>query len=68
MKSLNLCKGFEMQMANGRFTGNFWGNFTYHNKNKDASTVDLAIISDNLFPLTDDLNHKHNLVSTVKLY
>ena len=44
-----------MQMANGRFTGDFWGNFTHHNKNKAASTVDLAIISDNLFPLTDDL-------------
>ena len=26
MKLLNLCKGFEMQIANGRFTGDFWGN------------------------------------------
>ena len=53
---LNLCKGFEMQIANGGFTGDLWGNFTHHNKNKGASTVDLAIISDNLFPLTvDDL-------------
>ena len=24
MKLLNLCKGFEMQIANGRFTGDFW--------------------------------------------
>ena len=55
IKLLNLCKGFELQVANGRFTGDFCGNFTYHNKNKGASTVDLTIISDNLFPLTDDL-------------
>ena len=52
MKLFNLCKGFEMQIANGRFTGDFWGNFTNHNKNKGAPTVDLVIISDNLFPFS----------------
>ena len=43
-----------MQIANGHFTGDCWGNYTHHNKNKGQSTVDMAIISDNLFPLTED--------------
>ena len=43
-----------MQIANGRFRGDCWGNYTHHNKNKGQSSVDMAVISDNLFPLTED--------------
>ena len=54
MKLIELCKSYEMQIANGRFPGDYWGNFTHHNKNKGASTVDLVLISDNLFHITED--------------
>ena len=52
LKLIDICKCYDMQIANGRFIGDCWGNFTHHNKNKGESTVDLAVISDNLFPLT----------------
>ena len=32
-------------ILNGRTNGDFFGNFTHYNKNKGASTVDLAIVS-----------------------
>ena len=51
---INLCRTFHMQIANGRFLGDLWGNFTHHNKNKGESTVDLAIISDTLFEYIED--------------
>ena len=53
MKLIELYKSYEMQIANGRFPGDYCGNFTHHNKNKGASTVDLALISDNLFHFTE---------------
>ena len=51
---IDLCNSFDMQIANGRFRGDCWGNFTHHNKNKGESTADLAIISDNLITHIDD--------------
>ena len=54
MKLIELCKSYEMQIAIGRFPGDYWGNFTHHNKNKGAYTVDLVLISDNLFHFTED--------------
>ena len=36
-------------ILNGRTNGDYWGNFTHYNKNKGASTVDLAIISGKTF-------------------
>ena len=54
MKLIELCKSYEMQIANGRFPGDYWGNFTHHNKNKSASTVGLVLISDDLFHITED--------------
>ena len=39
-----------MQIANGRFPGDIFGNFTHYNKNK----VDLALISDALLPCIED--------------
>ena len=53
-KLINLCKCFDMQIANGRFRGDCWGNYTHHKKNKGQSSVDMAVISDNLFPLMED--------------
>ena len=43
-----------MQIANGRFLGDIWGNYTHHNIGKGESTVDLAIVSDTLFDYIDD--------------
>ena len=54
MKLIELCKSYEMQIGNGRFPGDYWGNFTHHNKNKGASTVDLVLIPDDLFHITED--------------
>ena len=51
---LTLCKSYDLQIANGRSQGDFLGNFTHHNKNTGQSVVDLALISDALFPLMDD--------------
>ena len=51
---LGLCKSYDLQIANGRSQGDFLGNFTHHNKNTGQSVVDLALISDALFPFMDD--------------
>ena len=53
-KIIHLCKSYDMQIANGRMPGDFLGNFTHHNKNTGQSTVDLALISDGLYPLAND--------------
>ena len=53
-KLLLLCKSYDMQIANGRTHGDFLGNFTHYNKNTGQSTVDLAVVSDPLFPKIDD--------------
>ena len=53
-KLLQICKSYDMQIANGRTRGDFIGNFTHHNKHKGQSAVDLALISDTLFPHIDD--------------
>ena len=53
-KVLSLCKSYDLQIANGRSHGDFLGNFTHHNKNTGQSTVDLALLSDPLFPKMDD--------------
>ena len=52
-KIINLCKSYDMQIANGRLCGDSLGNFA-HNKNTGQSTVDLVLISDGLFPYIDD--------------
>ena len=44
-----------MQIGNGRLMGDCLGNFTHYSKNKGQSTVDLALISDTLYPEIDDL-------------
>ena len=45
---IELCRTFHMQIANGKFFGDLWGDFTHHNISKGESTVDLAIVSDTL--------------------
>ena len=44
-----------MQIANGRMRGDCLGNFTHHNKNNGQSIVDLALISDCLYPYIEDV-------------
>ena len=53
-KILQLCCSYDMQIANGRFKGDIFGNFTHHNKNIGQSTVDLALVSDFIFSKIDD--------------
>ena len=54
-KIIGMCKSYDMQIANGRAKGDFLGNFTHHNKNTGQSTVDLALISDTLYPSIENL-------------
>ena len=49
IKLINLCKSFDLMILNGRTNGDFFGNFTHYNKNKGASTVDLAVVSSRIF-------------------
>ena len=51
---VELCRTFHMQIANGRFFGDLWGNFTHHNISKGGSTVDLAIVFDTHFDYIED--------------
>ena len=51
---MELSRTFHMQIANGRFLGDIWGNYTHHNISKGESTVDLAIVSDTLLDYIDD--------------
>ena len=53
-KIINMCKSYDMQIANGRLSGDFLGNFTHFNKNQGKSVVDLALLSDSLFQFVDD--------------
>ena len=46
-KLIELCQTFDLQILNGRHSGDIWGKFTHYNKNKGASTVDMAVVSDN---------------------
>ena len=49
IKILDFCKSFDLMILNGRTKEDHWGNFTHYNKNKGASSVDLAIISCKIF-------------------
>ena len=53
-KTAHICSSFNLQIANGRFLGDQWGNFTHLNPNKGQSTVDYALISDSLFEHIED--------------
>ena len=52
---IEICRSFNLQILNGRVNGDQWGNFTHSNKNCGESTIDLAIVSDALFPHITDL-------------
>ena len=70
-KIIHLCKSYDLQIANGRFPGDLFGNFTHHNKNKGQSNVDLALISDALMSHIEYfkiLPQPKLTVITVKLY
>ena len=49
IKIIDLCKSFDLMILNERTDGDYWGNFTHSNKNKGASTIDLAIASCKIF-------------------
>ena len=56
---IHLCKSYDMQIANGRMRGDFLDNFTHHNKNNGQSVVDLALLSDCLYPYIEDFKVLH---------
>ena len=48
IKLLDLCKMHDMQILNGRTTGDRSGSFTFHDTMQGASSVDIAVASDSL--------------------
>ena len=52
IKLLDLCKAHDMQILNGRTTGDRGGSFTFHDTMQGASSVDVAVASDVLVTQT----------------
>ena len=50
-KLLDLCKGHDLQLLNGRMSGDSQGAFTYYDTKEGASAIDIAVTSDPLYPL-----------------
>ena len=48
---IDLCKGCDLQILNGRLRGDSDGAFTFFDRKMGASTIDIAVASDPLFPL-----------------
>ena len=48
IKLLELCKMHDLQILNGRTTGDRRGLFTYHDTSQGASSIDIAVASDTL--------------------
>ena len=47
---IEFCKGHDLQILNGRTFGDREGAYTFHDTGEGASTIDLAIVSDNAQP------------------
>ena len=50
-KLIDLCKGHDLQILNGRLNGDSCGAFTFYDYKDGASTIDIAVASDPLYPL-----------------
>ena len=48
IKLLDLCKAHDLQILNGRTTGDRGGSFTFHDTAQGASSIDVAVASDTL--------------------
>ena len=48
-KLIDLCKGHDLQILNGRKTGDLEGKFTFYNSRDGASSIDIAVASDPLY-------------------
>ena len=51
IKLLDLCKGHDLQILNGRTFGDNQGCFTFFDPNEGASAIDIAVASDPLQPM-----------------
>ena len=51
---LELCRSYDLQIANGRTRGDILGNFTHFNKNTEQSAVDIALVSDSMYYTLED--------------
>ena len=47
-KLLDLCKGHDLQLLNGRMNGDSQGAFTFYDTKEGASAIDIAVTSDPL--------------------
>ena len=50
-KLIDLCKGHDLQIVNGRMKGDSRGAFTFYDTKDRASTIDMAEVSESLYPL-----------------
>ena len=50
-KLLDLCRGHDLQLLNGRMNGDTHGAFTFYDTREGASAIDIAVTSDPLYPL-----------------
>ena len=50
-KLIDLCKGHDLQILNGRKSGDSEGKFTYYDTREGASSIDIAVASDPIYPL-----------------
>ena len=50
-KLIDLCKGHDLQIVNERMTGDSLGVCTFFDTKDGASTIDIAVASDPLYPL-----------------
>ena len=48
-KLIDLCKGHDLQLLNGRTSGDTQGAFTFYDTKEGASTIDVAVSSDPLY-------------------
>ena len=55
IKQIGLCRGHDLQILNGRTTGDRTGSFTFYDTQQGASTIDLAIASDSFQPMVKSL-------------
>ena len=71
---IDLCKGCDLQILNGRISGDPKGTFTFFDRKAGASTIDVSIASDPLFPMIksfvvshqDELSQHCKVITRIK--
>ena len=55
-KLVDLCRGHDLQLLNGRMSGDSHGAFTFYDTKEGASAIDIAVTSDPLYSLIRSFN------------